>query len=106
MLAVTQSPERERDIQSARIWLQEMGRLAQSYLSITTFATDTSKSRARRQATANLLNDDRMNEFMARIGMVSALGISTFDKEFPWEMKLSSDYGGLSIPAAISQLSN
>ena len=104
-LGLTQS-QRERDTQSARIWLQEMGRLAQSYLSITTFTTDTSKSRARRQATFNLLNDDRMNEFMARIGMVSAAGITTFDKEFPWEMKLSSDYGGLSIPSAIAELSN
>ena len=95
---------RQRDIESARIWLQEMGRLAQSYLSITTFETDTSKSRARRQATFNLLYDERLNEFMSRIGMVSAAGITTFDKEFPWEMKLASDYGGLSIPASISQL--
>jgi hypothetical protein len=88
------------DRELARRWMNILGAKANDIL--TQYGTRGLKSNARRLAIASALSDNQLNEWMARIGMAD--GVGNFDSQFRWEMKVSSDYGGIPIPYAMSQL--
>ena len=87
-----------RDRETARLWMNILSEKARGEYA--TKGSLGSKSSVRFNTINAALSDSRLNEFMARIGMVTGQG--NFNKNFAWELRLSADYGGISIPSEMA----
>jgi hypothetical protein len=88
------------DTNSAKSWMNILGQRARGEYG--SKGSSGYKSSVRFNTINAALSDPQLNEWMARIGMVDGQG--NFDKEFPWEVQVSFDYGGLAIPPEMAEL--